>query len=138
MDRVEECICFLLSKATQRVMRRARALFAEFDVTPQQYATLCVLWEQDGQTGAELGARLAIDSATMTGVIDRLERAELLERHPDGSDRRIYRLQLTPRGRELRAPLDSAMEKLNREVSDLLGQQTGIFYRMLHTISEIK
>ena len=34
------------------------------DVTPVQYAALCVLWEQNAQTGAELGARLTIGSAT--------------------------------------------------------------------------
>jgi DNA-binding MarR family transcriptional regulator len=138
MDRIENCISFLLGKASQRVTRRARELLAEHDVTPVQYAALSVLWQQDRQTSAELGARLAIDSATMTGIIDRLEKTELVERHPDGADRRIYRIQLTQRGRKLRAPLDSAMEKLNREMSEILGQQSGQFYKMLRTVGEIR
>ncbi|MCA1453909.1 MarR family transcriptional regulator [Bradyrhizobium sp. BRP22] len=134
MDKVEECISFLLGKAQQRVTRRAKELLAEHDVTPVQYAALCVLWEKEAQTAAELGARLAIDSATMTGVIDRLERSGLIRRHADESDRRIYQLYLTDRGRALRSPLDSAMEKLNAEVAELLGKDWPRFHRMLRKV----
>jgi hypothetical protein len=38
------------------------------DVISMLYAALCVLWEQNAQTGAELGARLTIDSATALGA----------------------------------------------------------------------
>lgn len=134
MERIEDCISFLLGKAQQRVMRRAKELLSEHDVTPVQYAALCVLWEQDGRTGAELGGRLVIDSATMTGVIDRLERSSLVERRPDDSDRRIYRLYLTKRGRALQAPLNSAMANLNDEVAELLGRDSERFYKMLRTM----
>jgi MarR family transcriptional regulator, organic hydroperoxide resistance regulator len=134
MDRVEDCISFLLGKAQQRVTRRAKELLAEHDVTPVQYAALCVLWENDAQTAAELGARLVIDSATMTGVIDRLERSGLIRREAHASDRRIYHLHLTDRGRALRAPLDAAMEKLNAEVQDLLGKDWPRFDRMLRKV----
>jgi MarR family transcriptional regulator, organic hydroperoxide resistance regulator len=135
MDKIEDCISFLLGKALQRVMRRAKELLAEHDVTPVQYAALCVLWERDGQTGAELGTRLVIDSATMTGVVDRLERSGLIERCVDTDDRRIYRLFVTSRGRNLRPLLDSAMDKLNDEVAELLGQSSPRFHRMLRKVA---
>jgi DNA-binding MarR family transcriptional regulator len=135
MDKIEDCISFLLGKAQQRVMRRAKELLAEREVTPVQYASLCVLWEQDGQTGAELGGRLVIDSATMTGIVDRLERSGLVERRADTEDRRIYRLFVTSRGRNLRPQLDSAMDKLNHEVAELLGQNTPRFHRMLRKVA---
>jgi DNA-binding MarR family transcriptional regulator len=134
MDKIEDCISFLLGKAQQRVTRRAKELLAEHDVTPVQYGALCVLWENDPQTAAELGARLVIDSATMTGVIDRLERSGLISRQADVSDRRIYHLHLTDRGRALRAPLDAAMDKLNAEVSELLGKDWPRFHRMLRKV----
>jgi DNA-binding MarR family transcriptional regulator len=136
MERIEDCISFLLGKAQQRVTRRAKELLAEHDVTPVQYAALCVLWEKNGQTGAEVGARLVIDSATMTGVLDRLERAELIERRPDDGDRRIYRLYVTKRGAALRTPLNAAMDLLNREVSDLLDRDAPRFNRLLRKIGE--
>jgi DNA-binding MarR family transcriptional regulator len=123
MRRIEDCISFLLGKAAQQVSRRARAALAGCDVTPVQYAVLAVLWEQDGQTGAEIGARLVIDSATITGIIDRLEAAGWIERRSDpAGDRRLNRLCLTPAGRALQGPLDAAMDRLNAEVRAELGR----------------
>jgi DNA-binding MarR family transcriptional regulator len=136
MDRIEDCISFLLGKATQRVSRRAKELLAEHEVTPVQYAVLCVLWERDGQVGSDLSARLVIDSATMTGVIDRLQRGGLIARRPDPDDRRSHRLHLTDRGRSLRAPLDAAMAQLNREVAELLGPDEAMFRGMLRELAQ--
>ncbi len=121
MDRIEDCISFLVGKAAQQVARRAREKLAAHGVTPVQYAVLRALYEQDGQSGAELGARLAIDSATTTGVIDRLEAAGLLSRQPHDEDRRIHRAVLTERARSLQATLDRAMDELNAEVAAEMG-----------------
>jgi DNA-binding MarR family transcriptional regulator len=123
MDRVEQCISFLVGKAAQQMARRARDKLSPWGVTPPQYAVLRVLWEQDGQPGAAIGTRLVIDSATLTGLIDRLEGAGLLDRRADGDDRRVHRLFLTERGRALQAPLDRAMDQLNAEVDADLGRQ---------------
>jgi DNA-binding MarR family transcriptional regulator len=116
MDRIEDCISFIVGKAAQQVARRAREKLEPHDVTPTQYAVLKVLSDADGQTGAELGARLGIDSATTTGVADRLAANGLLERRPDPQDRRFQRLFLTPEARALQPILDHEMDQLNREV----------------------
>src|SRR6266852_5080110 len=84
MDQIEDCLSFYLGKAYQRVTQSAKQRLAPYGVTPVQYALLKVLWEQDQQSGAELSERLLLDSATMTGLLDRLEHAGLIERnaHP--------------------------------------------------------
>ena len=138
MDRVEDCISFLVGKAAQQISRRAREKLAEWQVTPPQYAVLKVLWEQDGQSGAVIGSRLVIDSATITGVIDRLEATGLLVRRPDDDDRRVHRLFLTARGRDLRKPLDAAMDQLNAEVEAELKGQAPAFWRGLRRLGEIR
>jgi MarR family transcriptional regulator, organic hydroperoxide resistance regulator len=117
MDRIEDCIAFLLGKAAHQVARRAREKLAQSGVTPTQYAVLKVLWERDGQSGAAVGARLSIDSATITGLIDRLAAAGLIERRASPEDRRINLLFLTARGHALQAPLDAAMDALNAELT---------------------
>jgi len=78
-----------------------------------------VLWERDSQSGAELGERLLLDSATMTGLLDRLEHAGLIERQSHATDRRVNRVLVTARGRELQGRLDHEMDQLNQ---DFLGQ----------------
>src|SRR5581483_1292220 len=114
MERIEDCLSFYLGKAYQRVTQSAKRRLAPYGVTPVQYALLKVLWERDNQSGAELGERLQLDSATMTGLLDRLEHARLIERQPDSTDRRINRVVLTARGRELQAPLDHEMDQMNQ------------------------
>ncbi len=121
MNRIEQCISFLAGKAAQQIARRARERLAPYDVTPVQYAILRVLAERDEQSGAELSQRLVIDSATITGLIDRLETAGLVERHPDPDDRRVNRTRLTPRARALQPALDAAMDALNADVAAELG-----------------
>ena len=119
MEHIEDCLSFYLGKAYQRVAQAAKQRLAQYGVTPVQYALLKVLWEQDNQSGAELGERLLLDSATMTGLLDRLEHAGLLSRQSDATDRRVNRVVLTARGRSLQAPLDHEMDQMNR---DFLGE----------------
>lgn len=131
MKRIEDCISFYLGKAYQRVAQSAKQRLAPYGVTPVQYALLKVLWEQDHQSGAELGERLVLDSATMTGVLDRLEDAGLIKRQADVTDRRMNRIVLTARGRDLQAPLDREMDQLNQ---DFLGGFTLEETERLHSI----
>ena len=138
MDRVEDCISFLIGKAGQQIARRAREKLAAHGVTPTQYAVLKVLWERDGQSGAELGGRLLIDSATVTGVADRLQAACLLERRPHGEDRRIHSLCLTGLGRALQAPLDAAMDGLNEEVASEMGGEAPALWAALRRLGDAK
>lgn len=119
VDQIEDCLSFYLGKAYQRVAQSAKERLAPYGVTPVQYALLKVLWEQDQQSGAELSERLVLDSATMTGLLDRLEHAELIERRAHATDRRVNRVALTARGRELQGPLDREMDLMNQ---DFLGE----------------
>ena len=116
MDRIENCISFLIGKAGQRISKRARDKLSVHGVTPTQYAVLNVLWERDGQSGAELGERLVVDSATITGVVDRLVAAG--------------------QGQSLQAPLDAAMDQLNDEVARERGDQTPALLAALRRLGD--
>ena len=98
MERIEGCISFLSGKAAQTAARLARDRLTPHGVTPVQYAVLQVLWERDGQSGAEIGNRLVLDSATITGVLDRLEKLGLVARNADAGDRRLNRIVPTVQG----------------------------------------
>jgi DNA-binding MarR family transcriptional regulator len=115
MVRNEDCISFLLGKAYQHVSQAAKQRLAPYGVTPVQFAVLNLLWTEDGLSGAELGARLQLDSATMTGMLDRLASIGLIERRADLYDRRINHVHLTARSTSLQAPLSHAIEQLNAE-----------------------
>ncbi len=77
----------------------------------QQFVLAC-LWHEDGLTPAELARRVGTSPPTITRMVARMEGAGLLERRSDAGDRRLVRVFLTPRGRELE-------DVLNRELSEL-------------------
>jgi DNA-binding MarR family transcriptional regulator len=139
MDQIEDCLSFYLGKAYQRVTQSAKQRLAAYGVTPPQYALLKVLWERDNQSGAELGERLVLDSATMTGLLDRLEHAGLVERRSHATDRRINQVVLTERGRELQAPLDHEMDQLNQDfLSELSLENRRLLRNLLNAMTSHK
>ena len=138
MDRIENCISFQIGKAAQQVSRRAKELLAPFGVTPVQYAVLKCLDESAGMSGAELGSRIALDSASITGVVDRLVALGLLERRPDERDRRVQRLFPTPKGTSQQADLDRAMDLLNKHAAQILGASGAGFSEHLQRLGNQK
>lgn len=139
MDHIEDCISFLLGKATQQVSKRSREALAEFGVTPVQYAALRILWEQDGLSCAEMGARLLLDSATMTGIVDRLAQAGHVVRRPDPEgDRRINRIYLSEGGRAQCEPMNAAMDRVNSQVDAILGRSAGGLRASLALLGDVE
>jgi MarR family transcriptional regulator, organic hydroperoxide resistance regulator len=139
VERLEDCISFLIGKAQQQVTKASREALAPYGVTPVQFAILKVLWERNGLNGAELCARLVLDSATVTGLIDRMEAGGLLERRADpGGDRRMSRVYLTRKGAQLEAPLDAAMDRVNKQFVNALGRDRATsLWRDLETIGGV-
>jgi DNA-binding MarR family transcriptional regulator len=138
VKRLEDCISFLLAKAAQEVSRRAKEKLSPFGVSPAQYAVLKALWIEDGQSGAELGARLRLDSASITGIVDRLEASGLVERRSDSGDRRVHRLFPTARGLRLQGPLDAAMDELNAEVRRTIGADARASWSALRRLGQLE
>ena len=121
MDRIEDCISFVVGKAAQQVTRRARELLAPFGITPGQYAVLKVLADAEALSGAEIGKRMQLDSASVTGVLDRMESQGLAERRPDPKDRRAQLVAATAKARQLLPQLDKEMDRLNAEADAAMG-----------------
>jgi MarR family transcriptional regulator, organic hydroperoxide resistance regulator len=77
----------------------------------QQYILRC-LWEEDGLAPGEVARRLGISTPTVTRAGTRMEAAGLLRRQPHPKDRRLVRLVLTEKGRELEAVVGGEMDQL--------------------------
>lgn len=136
MDRIEDCISFMIGKAAQQVTRRARELLAPFNVTPVQYAVLKALSGSDPLSGAEIGKRMVLDSASITGVLDRMESLGLVERRPNPEDRRAQLIAASPAAREMLPRLDEAMDSLNAEAGAAIGEETSQFFHSLRQLGD--
>jgi DNA-binding MarR family transcriptional regulator len=88
------------------VERVMQPYFARFGISGSQWGVLRNLHraESEGLTGlrmTDLSERLLIRPPSVTGVVDRLERAGLVERQGSPTDQRSKLVGLTPAGRQL-------------------------------------
>jgi DNA-binding MarR family transcriptional regulator len=107
---LEGQLCFALYAAANAMSRAYAPLLAPFGLTYPQYLVLLVLWEGDGLSVGELGLRLYLNSATLTPLLKRLEKAGLLTRRRGTRDEREVRLALTKRGRALESDMRAIPE----------------------------
>ncbi len=96
-------LCFALYSASLAMTRLYKPLLDELGLTYPQYLALLVLWERDGLAVSELGARLSLDSGTLTPLLKRLEAAGLIARLRAVEDERRVHITLTAAGRRLKA-----------------------------------
>ena len=96
-------ICFPLYAATRAVTQTYGRLLADVGLTYPQYLTMLALWGADEPlTVGEVGARLRLDSGTLTPLLKRLEAAGFVVRRRDPDDERRVLLEVTDKGWELR------------------------------------
>lgn len=99
---LDQQLCFALYSAHHAFNRAYKPLLDALGLTYPQYLAMMVLWERDGLMVREVGARLHLDSGTLTPLLKRLEAAGLIQRRRASDDERQVRIMLTPRGRALR------------------------------------
>jgi MarR family 2-MHQ and catechol resistance regulon transcriptional repressor len=118
-------------------MRESRAVATRWHLTLPQFDVLAELARNTtlgGFTFAQLSRLLLVTSGNLTGIVDRLEEQKLVRREPDKKDRRVVRVRLTEKGRDLTSRiLPRHAEEIHRALSfmpretltqlnDLLGQ----------------
>jgi MarR family transcriptional regulator, organic hydroperoxide resistance regulator len=137
---LDDQLCFALYAASRAVTARYRPMLDELGVTYPQYLVLMLLWEEDGQTVGQLGARLALDSGTLSPLLKRLTAAGLVTRHRRADDERSVSVRLTDEGRALQAPacaisgqMIDALALSTDEFSELKGQLRTITDRVSDT-----
>ena len=111
--KADECIFFQLAKAGQLGARFWGQKVSDLSITPVQAMVLRFLYDQDQITSIDLGKKTELDSATLTGVIDRLENAGLIDRKDNPHDRRSIQIYLTEKGKKTGEQVARRMEEAN-------------------------
>ena len=102
------------------LQRKLAPVFEKAKITPQQWAVLSAISDEDAPvTLVALARRLVVTKQNMTGMMSRLEALGLVERQEDPNDLRSSRVQLTRRGRTLVDKVRPAYEQWVRELGDL-------------------
>ncbi|KYZ76158.1 MarR family transcriptional regulator [Anaerosporomusa subterranea] len=128
-------ICFKLSRAMRKVQRYYEVNLAPLKITPVQFFVLSSLWEADGVKFKELAQKLSMDGATLTGILDRLERLEFIAREDDPEDRRSLLVFLGEKAKLHHDDFQRLAETLDNEIRGQFDQADfATFVRMLDTI----
>jgi MarR family transcriptional regulator, organic hydroperoxide resistance regulator len=122
MLHLDDQLCFALYSASRAMTAAYAPLLGELGLTYPQYLVMLVLWEHEGERVSAIGDRLALDSATLTPLLKRLEARGLIARKRSTADERVVEVFLTAEGKRLKrraAEVPKCMlEKVQLSVAD--------------------
>ena len=142
-NKSDSSLTTLLSKSARLMSNRLNKNLLEHEVTSEQWAVLSALWKKDGQTQQALADYANKNKASITHLIDNLEKRKLVERRVDENDRRNKIVHLTPDGADLQETLTKVVNKTTKKVtSDIdkkeLKQCKKALKRMIDTLLEME
>ncbi|MCY1293588.1 Multiple antibiotic resistance protein MarR [compost metagenome] len=114
----------LLGRAAVIKDRLLDSHLASLDITAAQFKVLIFIGRERANTPADLCRELSLDSGSMTRMLDRLAKKNLLQRLPCAEDRRVVRLALSEAGQEIfqQTPV-LVTEAMNELTSGLDGEE---------------
>src|SRR5690554_2463121 len=101
MEDFTKFLCYQLKATMKKVEKYITQELNRYGVNLAQSFVLFSLLENDGSTLSEIGLRAQIENSSLTTMVDKLEKENLVERRSYPQDRRVIRLYLTPKGREV-------------------------------------
>jgi DNA-binding MarR family transcriptional regulator len=121
--KLDRQVCFALSVASRSVIGIYRPLLEPYGLTHPQYLVMLALWEKAPRSVKDLGTTLRHEPATLSPLLKRLEAIGYVTRGRSRSDERLLTIELTDKGRELRAEAEKipyrVVETLGMELSEL-------------------
>lgn len=120
---LENQVCFGLAVAARSVIALYRPVLEPLGLTHPQYLVMLALWEREPRTVKDLGETLALEPATLSPLLKRLEATGYIERRRSPADERALEVRLTATGRALRTEAETIppriVEQLGLPVSEL-------------------
>lgn len=91
----------VLSRALEAVQRRVEENIKSFGLNPTEFAVLELIYHKGDQPIQKIGEKVLIASSSITYVVDKLEKKDLLKRVPCPKDRRVIHATITDAGKQL-------------------------------------
>lgn len=125
--KLDNQICFPFYSTSRLITKAYKPFLDKMGLTYPQYLVLMVLWEDDGLSVNKITDRLMLNTNTISPLLKRMEKMELLNRNRSSKDERSVVVKLTEKGRQLKSEARPIPEKLlgtllteNIELSDVM------------------
>ena len=131
-------ICFNIGRVMRRMYDYYGQRLSPLFLTPPQYFVFNALWMGDGISVSELGERVFLDSSTLTGIVDRMENNDYVERRPNPDDRRSVLVFLTAKARELGPQILKFADELDASLRHSFPkEEMNAFEQVLRALAEM-
>lgn len=111
LDRIVETSIYLNTESR----RLAREQCTKLGITATQLSVIKMLQTVGDLSLSELGRKMAATNSTVTGIVDRMVAAELVAREQSETDRRVWKIKLTPQGKALAKKIEVAPWEILRQ-----------------------
>lgn len=115
---LENQLCFPLYAASRLTTQIYGPLLKKLDLTYPQYLVMLVMWQYGVQSVNTIGARIHLESNTLTPLLKRLEQKKLLQRKRSAKDERSVIITLTEAGIQLKEKAIEIPEKIINSFDD--------------------
>jgi DNA-binding MarR family transcriptional regulator len=133
VQRIVEAIVFLYTEGR----RVTKGVARQHGLTGPQVTALKMLQASDGMSLSGLSARMSARNSTITGIVDRMEKQELVRRVRSDEDRRVVCLHLTDEGRKMADTIPvSSIEIFADALSSLPEDDRNELRRILSDLSD--
>jgi len=113
VDLIEE----YLRKVDYIIRKKGRVILSDFNITVPQFTALQILINNGDMTISELSQKMDLACSTITDLIDRMEKTNLVRRRKDEQDKRVVRVEVLQEGHDI---LSKVLEKRIEFLTDKL------------------
>jgi len=120
------------------IKQKGREILTNFEITPPQFTALQYLILEENLTIGELSNKMYLACSTITDLVDRMEKNELVKRKRDEKDRRVVRVQLTEKFENINSNFHVKIKKYFEELlSDASSEDSTIIINGLEKLKEV-
>ncbi len=110
--KLDNQICFPLYSVSRLITKAYKPFLEKMGITYPQYLVLMVLWEHGNLSVNQIGEKLLLNTNTLSPLIKRMEKIDLLNRTRSTKDERSVRIELTKKGKSLKTDASEVPGKL--------------------------
>ncbi len=126
-----------LRKVDYIIRRKGREILSDFNITVPQFSALQILINRGNMTIGELSQWMALACSTITDLIDRMEKSDLVVRKKDEKDKRVVRIEVLPNGYDiLEKVLTKRIDFLDGKLTDFTDEEKDKLHMGLKALYE--
>lgn len=119
---------FLVNRLAHYMGLALDARMKRHGVTISQWALMNLLWNREGLSQVEIREALSIEGSTVSGLLQRMQKADLIRKSPDPRDGRVMRIYLSDKGKSLEEALNAEAQSVNHYAMQGLSADEQMFF----------